>query len=216
MFQLRIAPLLVSVVIAATNPVATAAQVRVPRGDVEQINLTGPRIGFTHLSAGARARLAERGKDPGAVISQVGWHSEVIHTAEGADVAVVGEMVSLLGGLDRGTPVVSLSWLFGLRGAEGFELGAGPTWSTAGSGYVFAVGGAIPAGFVDIPIHLAVATSNGGPRVSLLSGWAVRRNPWAARNSRLPTITRPLIPYGRPRALPHPFGLPGSSRRGFP
>ena len=202
--KLRAASLAV-VATVLLRPLTLDAQIRVPPAVVETINLTGPRFGFTHLSAGAREHLAERGSDPGAFISQVGWHSEVIHTAEGADFGAVAEMVTLLGGLEQGTLIASASWVFGLRSQDGFEIGAGPSLSTAGSGWVFAIGGAATAGFVDVPIHFTVATSSAGPRVGLLTGGAIRRRDGYGRAGRAPTVRRPPVPPRRAPRSPRPF-----------
>jgi hypothetical protein len=66
------------------------------------------------------------------MISQFGWQFERQFYSKDSGVAVVNEWVGLVGGLDRGVALPSLSWLVGVRTKEGTELGIGPNVTPAG------------------------------------------------------------------------------------
>ena len=66
------------------------------------------------------------------MISQFGWQFEKQFYAKDSGVAVLNEWVVLLGGLDQGVTLPSLSWLVGMRTANGTEFGVGPNLSAVG------------------------------------------------------------------------------------
>lgn len=142
---------------------------------VRTISLDGPRFGFTMLSEGVRAKLLQRNVAVGSMISQFGWQFErQFYTREGG-VTAVTEWVALLGGLDQGTPIPSLNWLVGLRTREGAEFGIGPNLTPAGVGLTLAAGVTFKTGALNIPMNFAVVPTKAGTRVSLLTGFTMRR-----------------------------------------
>jgi len=138
-------------------------------------NLSGPRFGFTLLSEGVVKKLAERQISVGPQISQFGWQVEKQFFARNSGVTMVTEWVALVGGLERNVALPSLSWIVGVRTRDGAEFGIGPNITPAGTALVFATGMTFRAGAVNVPVNVAVVPSKSGARVSVLSGFSLRR-----------------------------------------
>ena len=113
-------------------PLGAQTTVISPPPLAKTVSLSGPRFGVTALSDGVVAKLQERSIDVGSMISQFGWQFEREFYAKDSGVAAVNEWVVLLGGLDQGVALPSLSWLVGLRTREGTEFGIGPNVTPAG------------------------------------------------------------------------------------
>ena len=84
------------------------------------------------------------------------------------------EFVPLVGGLEQGKFLPSLSGLLGIRGAKGFEFGVGPNVTPLGASLVLALGTSIKSNGVNFPINVAVVPSADGWRMSLLVGFNAR------------------------------------------
>src|SRR5688500_13220460 len=125
--------------LALVSP-AGAQSVLVPPPEASRANLSGPRFGITSLSEGVVAKLAENYIEVRPVITQFGWQFEKQFYSKDSGIAAVNEWVVLLGGLDQGVALPSLSWLVGLRTKEGTEFGFGPNLSPAGVAFTFAAG----------------------------------------------------------------------------
>lgn len=138
-------------------------------------NLAGPRFGVTSLSDGVVAKLQERSLEVRPMITQFGWQFENQFYSKDSGVAAVNEWVVLLGGLDQGVVLPSVSWLVGLRTREGTEFGVGPNVTPAGVGLVLAAGVTLRAGVMNVPMNIAVVPSKAGTRVSFLTGFSLRR-----------------------------------------
>lgn len=69
----------------------------------------------------------------------------------------------------------SLSWMVGVRMRDGAEFGAGPNVTPAGTALAIAAGITFRAGALNVPVNLAVVPSKSGVRVSVLSGFSLRR-----------------------------------------
>ena len=91
--------------------------------------------------------------------------------------AAVNEWVVLLGGLDQGVALPSVSWLVGLRTREGAEFGIGPNITPAGVALALAAGVTFRAGNLNVPMNVAVVPSKAGTRISVLTGFNMRRRP---------------------------------------
>jgi hypothetical protein len=139
------------------------------------VSLSGPRFGLTTLSDGVVARLQERSIEVRPLISQFGWQFEKQFYSKDSGLAAVNEWVLLVGGLDQGVALPSLSWLVGLRTSEGTEFGLGPNVTPAGVGLALAAGVTLRAGIMNVPINIAVVPSSAGSRVSFLTGFNMRR-----------------------------------------
>jgi hypothetical protein len=139
-------------------------------------SLSGPRVGVTFLSDGVRQKLWDDANlTVGPAVSQFGWQFEKrFYTTPDGPTAVT-EWVVLLGGLDQGVALPSLSWLIGMRARNGAEFGVGPNFTPLGAALAFAAGVTYRAGALNIPVNLAVVPSHAGVRVSVLAGFNTRR-----------------------------------------
>jgi len=137
-------------------------------------DLSGPRFGLTLLSEGVVADLATRDIDVAPHLSQFGWQFERQFFATGGPVTMVTEWVALLGGLEQGVALPSLSWMVGVRTRDGAEFGIGPNVTPAGTALVLATGMTFRAGALNVPVNVAVVPSRSGTRVTLLTGFSLR------------------------------------------
>jgi hypothetical protein len=112
------------------------------------VSLSGPRFGITSLGEGVVAKLQERSLDVRPMISQFGWQFERQFYAKDSGVAAVNEWVVLVGGLDQGVALPSVSWLVGLRTREGTEVGIGPNVTPIGVSLALAAGVTLRAGLI--------------------------------------------------------------------
>ena len=90
-------------------------------------SLSGPRFGVTMLPEGTVEKFREHNLELRPTISQFGWQFEKQFYAKDSGVAVLNEWVVLVGGLDQGVALPSLSWMVGMRTANGTEFGVAPT-----------------------------------------------------------------------------------------
>jgi hypothetical protein len=88
---------------------------------------------------------------------------------------MVTEWVALMGGLDQGVALPSVSWLVGVRGRDGAEFGLGPNVTPAGVAIVFAAGMTFRTRAFNVPVNVAVVPSKSGTRVSIMTGFSLRR-----------------------------------------
>lgn len=141
------------------------------------VDLSGPRIGFTYLPPETLRRLEDVHElSLRSPISQFGWQFERQFYTQDGGVTAVSEWVVLLGGLDQGVPIPSLSWLVGFRTKEGAEFGVGPNLTPAGAGLVVAAGVTFRAGPFNVPLNFAFVPSRYGTRISVLTGFNTRRH----------------------------------------
>ena len=161
----------VSLVLALAAPAAAQIAPPAPR----EVDLAGPRFGFTVLSDSLVERLRrENDVDIVPVVSQFGWQFEKQFYTRQSGVTMVSEWVALVGGLDQSVVLPSLSWLVGVRTRDGAEFGVGPNVTPAGAALALATGMTFRAGAFNIPLNIAVVPSKAGTRVSLLSGFSLR------------------------------------------
>ena len=142
---------------------------------VHTLDLSGPRFGVTFLSDGLVKELHdERQLDLQPTITQFGWQFERQFMTKDSGFTAVSEYVVLLGGLDQGVALPSLSWLVGGRTRSGAEFGVGPNLTPAGVGLVIAVGVTYRVGAMNIPVNFAVVPSKFGQRISVPTGFTMR------------------------------------------
>ncbi|MBD1396472.1 hypothetical protein H9Q13_04790 [Pontibacter sp. JH31] len=142
----------------------------------ENLKLGGPRLGFTVLSQKYRDHIkSDYDTDISAFMTQFGWQFETrVFTLDNGTSGLF-EFVPLIGGLEQGKFLPSLSALVGIRGAKGLEFGIGPNVSLGGAGLVMAVGTNFQSQGVNFPVNFAVAPSKDGARFSLLFGFNSRK-----------------------------------------
>ena len=172
-FQMMVALSVVVLLMAASS--AQAQSVIEPPGVNKTVNLSGPRFGMTALGQGVVDELQKRSITVSPNISQFGWQFEKQFYSKGSGLAAVNEWVFLAGGLEQGVVLPSLSWLVGLRTREGAEFGIGPNVTPAGVSLVLAAGVTMRTGTFNVPVNVAVVPSRVGTRVSVLTGFNMRR-----------------------------------------
>lgn len=138
---------------------------------VEPVKLSGPRVGLTYITPGALAAGLKENFNADPILTQFGWQFETRYFALPNGVAGLVEFIALVGGLEQNLFLPSLSFLIGLRNANGLEFGFGPNLSLAGAAFVLAVGTNFKSGQLNIPVNVAVVPSSDGARVSLLLGF---------------------------------------------
>ena len=140
-------------------------------------HLSGPRFGFTTFTGDIADLRNSVGKE--AIMSQFGWQFEtqIVSTTDGNQALM--EWVFLVGGVEQDELNLSLSWMAGYRLPNGLEFGVGPSISITKdssdptTSMVIAVGKTMPFGDLYVPVNLAVAFAQGGPRITTLLGWIV-------------------------------------------
>ena len=146
-----------------------------PPPPVRSVNLSGPRFGFTSLSQGVVDKLQqEHDITVRSGISQFGWQFEKQFYSKAGGIAAVNEFVVLIGGLEQGVALPSLSWMVGLRSPTGLEFGIGPNITPAGVALAVAGGVTFRSGSLNVPVTFAVVPSKDGMRVSMLTGFNFR------------------------------------------
>lgn len=163
------------VFVAVAMPLGAQSAISPPPPFAKTVSLSGPRFGLTSLSEGVVEKLRKRQIDVGSSISQFGWQFEKQFYSKDGGVAAVNEWVVLVGGLDQGVALPSVSWIVGLRTKEGTEFGVGPNITPAGVALAFAAGVTLRAGILNVPMNVAVVPSKAGMRVSFLTGFNMRR-----------------------------------------
>jgi hypothetical protein len=138
--------------------------------------LDGPRFGLTYLSDGIVSTLAKNHIAVGSMITQFGWQLERrIYDGGTGNVDAISEWVVLVGGLDQGLVLPSVSWLVGVRTKGNTELAVGPNVTPAGVALAIAAGYTYRAGALNIPVNVALVPSASGMRVSILTGFNMAR-----------------------------------------
>jgi hypothetical protein len=177
--------------IRTTLTFALAAALLAPLGAAAQSNtdadesnrelvrnkLAGPRFGFTTFTGDVADQ--RRAADLETIMSQFGWQFETqILSQESGNQALL-EWLVLVGGVESDEFNLTGSFLTGYRLANGLEFGVGPSISynpkseKHTSSMVVAGGTSIPFGDMFIPLNLAVAMAEGGPRLTTLVGWVI-------------------------------------------
>jgi len=145
--------------------------------DAQVDKLAGPKVGITMVSAGSLASILRKdvpfsfdddasikqewtgstGKY-GATMTQYGWQWES-RFLDGGDVVGLVEWIALVGGMEKGMFLPSVSSMVGLRTASGFELAAGPNLSIGGIAMVIGVGKTFKFGELNVPVNIAYVPS---------------------------------------------------------
>lgn len=166
--------LIVAAAFAIVAPAVAPAQDTANNVDTRSVGLSGPRFGMTFLNGALRDSLKSK-FDARSPISQFGWQFETQIFRVDDGLRGLTEFVILVGGLDQGIVIPTATWLVGLRGASGMELGVGPSASPAGVGLAVAAGISFKRGGVNFPLNVAIVSGSGGQRMSVLTGFNVKR-----------------------------------------
>ncbi len=145
-------------------------------------NYSGPRLGLMFPAGGAEMRKAFRDHGYGDMVSLFGWHFErTIVPIEGGP-QLVTEAIPMLGGVEYGKILPSLTLTAGLRLSSGLEFGMGPSFTPLNSrggattGLVLAIGKSIEYAGLNLPVNLATSINPKGTMVSLTLGYAMQKN----------------------------------------
>lgn len=159
---------------AAASPATLHAQQ--PGELVHQLSRSGPRFGVTWLSGSIVDTLKSKFDiDVAPVITQFGWQYErQFASLENGPVAL-NEWILLVGGLDQGAFLPSLTWLVGVRTPGNFEVGVGPNATPAGVALAISMGVTFRAGALNVPLNMAIVPSRFGVRSSILTGFNLYR-----------------------------------------
>jgi len=175
--------LVIAVAALLTAAPAIHAQEAIPEDRVvrhlPRQSLNGPRFGFTTFTGDVARLRQDAGKS--TIMSQFGWQFETQIVATQSGGQALMEWLFLVGGMEQDDFSAGLAWLAGYRLEGGLELGVGPNFSwnknseDLTTSMVVAGGATIPAGGGDIlvPVNVAVAFAEGGPRITTLVGWIV-------------------------------------------
>jgi hypothetical protein len=87
----------------------------------------------------------------------------------------LNELVFLIGGLDQGTFLPSLTWIVGVRTPGNFEFGVGPNATPAGVALAISAGVTFRTGALNVPVNMAIVPSRFGTRASILTGFNMYR-----------------------------------------
>ena len=141
--------------------------------DAQIKKLAGPRVGMTIVQAGSLASILRKdvpfsfdedaairqewtgstGKY-GAVMSQYGWQWES-RFADGGDVTGIVEWIALVGGMEKGMFLPSVSSMVGVRTSKGIEFALGPNLSLGGIAMVIGAGYNFKFGKLNVPVNIA-------------------------------------------------------------
>mgnify|MGYP006166544297 FL=1 len=158
--------------------------------------LAGPRIGLTLITPGPVADFLHEGFDfdndvheigstGSAFTTQYGWQWESRFADGGGDVTGIVEWIALVGGMEQGKFLPSVSSIIGARMSSGLEIGVGPNLSLSGIGMVFGVGHNFKPGNLNLPVNLVFMPGrkmdgeingkpypyNSGARISIMIGF---------------------------------------------
>jgi hypothetical protein len=142
---------------------------------LQQRSMSGPRLGVTFVSgAVGRQKMLEHNLT--SPMSQFGWHFEQITRPRSGGPMFVVEEVFLFGAVEQSTVVPAATLLLGIRFPNGFEFGMGPNATPIGTALAIGAGWRLQYGGVAVPFNVALVTSPGAQRISLLTGYALRRH----------------------------------------
>jgi hypothetical protein len=139
---------------------------------VRRLGRTGPRFGVTWMSGALVDTIQSKYHlDVLPVVTQFGWQFESQFASLENGPVALNEWVVLVGGLDQGLFLPSLTWLVGIRTQGGFEFGVGPNATPATVALAMSTGYTFKAGALAVPVNVAVVPSRYGMRVSVLTGF---------------------------------------------
>ena len=139
-------------------------------------SLAGPRLGLVYISASPGSvflngdiQLEDLGElpenyndiDKGTFTSLYGWQWES-RFADGGNVTGIVEWIAVVGGMEKGKFLPSVSSMVGARTASGIEFAVGPNLSLSGIAMVFGMGYNFKSGNLNIPVNIAFVPGRKG------------------------------------------------------
>jgi len=164
------------VALGIATALAPALSAQQPGDLVRRVSRSGPRFGVTFLDAQIRDSIKSRyDVEVGPVITQFGWQYERQFASLEQGPVALNEFILLIGGLDQGTFIPSITWIVGIRTPGNFEFGVGPNATPNGVALAISSGVTFRAGALAIPVNLAIVPGRIGTRASLLTGFNLYR-----------------------------------------
>jgi hypothetical protein len=126
------------------------------------LRLGGPRFGCSYITGGGFNQLqntvhqSKPGTQVEPLFTQFGWQMEYRMFRNDQGMTALTEVIPLVGGLEQGLALPSLTWLFGLRNRDGWELGVGPNVGLDGVSMMLGAGCTAGYSGINIPINVAV------------------------------------------------------------
>ena len=160
--------------LALATAVAIPAQMdaQQPGELVRRLGRTGPRCGVTWMNASfVDSVKSKHNLDVNPVITQFGWQYESQFASLGSGPVALNEWVLLVGGLDQGLFLPSLTWLVGVRSEGGWEFGVGPNATPSTVALAMSGGYTFKSGALAVPVNVAFVPSRFGARLSLMTGF---------------------------------------------
>ena len=102
-----------------------------------------------------------------AVTSLYGWQWES-RFADGGEVTGIVEWIALVGGMEKGLFLPSLSSMVGARTSNGMEFAMGPNLSLGGIAMVFGFGYNFKSGNLNMPVNIGFVP---GRKATQEAGW---------------------------------------------
>jgi hypothetical protein len=151
--------------------ITTLLTVSILTVDAQIQKLAGPRVGMTMVQAGLLANILKKDVsffsdenreswdgtslgEYGAVMSQYGWQWES-RFADGGEVTGIVEWIALVGGMEKGMFLPSVSSMVGVRTSKGIEFALGPNLSLGGIAMVIGAGYNFKFGKLNLPVNIA-------------------------------------------------------------
>jgi hypothetical protein len=136
--------------------------------------LAGPKLGITFVQSGALASILRKdvsmssgevrqewtgstGKHA-AVMAQYGWQWET-RFSDGGNVTGIVEWIALVGGMEKGMLLPSVSSMVGLRNSKGIEFTVGPELSLGGIAMLIGAGYNFKFGKLNVPVSITYVPS---------------------------------------------------------
>jgi len=132
------------------------------------VELSGPRFGISVITGDNAKEM--RNDNIAPVMLQFGWQYEIQFVSEKEDFTILAEFIPLVGGVEQGVFLPSLSGLIGYRSNAGFEFGFGPNLSVTGAALIIAAGKNLQTSSLNFPLNFALVFAKGGVRASVLIG----------------------------------------------
>jgi hypothetical protein len=162
-------------------PISVSAQSNgeadAPKRELVRNKLSGPRFGFTAFTGEVADQ--RRAADLETIMSQFGWQFETQIVSQESGNQALLEWLILVGGVESDEFNLTGSFITGYRLANGLEFGVGPSIGynpdseKHTSSLIIAGGTTVPFGDIFVPLNLAVAMADGGPRLTTLIGWVI-------------------------------------------
>ena len=143
--------------------------------DAQIEKLAGPRVGITMVQSGLLANILKKDVslfsdenreswdgtslgESGVVTSQYGWQWES-RFADGGKVTGIVEWIALVGGMEKGMFLPSVSSMVGVRTEKGIEFAVGPNVSLGGIAMVIGAGYNFKFGNLNLPVNIVYVPS---------------------------------------------------------